>query len=175
MPQTILIKPARVLLIVFLCVSACENQPPQNKVGSITIEPTPTKIMRNVALVAPQIISTPKITRNVAPVAPQVTSTPITESLPKPAMPIRPTKLVRLPKILVGLTSKEFLAIFGSPLFVRKEPPAEYWRYQSQSCVLEVFLYSKNGDLRVDYVNTGSNGGTQTKQSRCIENFRQQG
>jgi hypothetical protein len=108
----------------------------------------------------------------VAPEKPEATSALITEKLPQP---IPPPKLVKIPKVLIGLTGGEILDIFGPPIFIRKDPPAEFWRYQSESCVLEVFLYTKNDDLRVEYVNTRPKGGAPTTLSRCIPNSQKRG
>lgn len=56
------------------------------------------------------------------------------------------------PDKLIGMTNDDITAIFGRPVFVRRDPPGEFWRYRSKTCVLELFLYQRGGAWRVDHM-----------------------
>ncbi len=141
--------------VFLLSLSACENQHTQIRVPSTIIKSAPVEKIQQTKLIPP-VVNPPQIKK-------------IEDK------PVRPDKSAVLPKVLVGLTSTKILTIFGLPVFVRKDPPAEFWRYQSQLCNLEVFFYLKNGGLRVDHISTISNGETRTKRSQCIKLFQRHG
>ena len=53
---------------------------------------------------------------------------------------------------LVGLGSSAVIAALGPAGFVRRDGPAEIWRYNTQQCFLDVFLYRESDGPRVNYV-----------------------
>jgi hypothetical protein len=63
------------------------------------------------------------------------------EAPPPPPPPIP----VPAPETLVGYTMVGLEGLFGTPGFVRRDPPAELWQYHTNSCVLDLFLYENTG------------------------------
>ena len=45
------------------------------------------------------------------------------------------------PNALVGLSSQDVRAQLGEPDLLRRDDPAQVWRYDDGSCALHVFLY----------------------------------
>jgi len=76
------------------------------------------------------------------------------------------------PEKLIGMTGDEISALFGRPVFVRRDPPAEFWRYRAASCVLELFFYRQGGAWRVDHVEMRRGDSTVTNQPACIAALR---
>ena len=76
------------------------------------------------------------------------------------------------PASLVGKTGARITALFGTPVFVRRDPPGEFWRYRSQTCVLELFFYRQGGILRVDHIETRNSGKTAQDRAKCIAKLR---
>ncbi len=59
--------------------------------------------------------------------------------------------LDRGPELLIGIGPDQITAYLGAPALVRHDAPAEVWMYQSQTCHLDLFLYSSEpwrDDLR---------------------------
>ncbi len=52
---------------------------------------------------------------------------------------------------LVGRRAADIRQIFGPPLLIRREPPAEIWQYNSGTCVLDVYLYGEQQPDRVTH------------------------
>ncbi len=75
---------------------------------------------------------------------------------PVPARPSRePAFVANLdPLALLGLARADIAALLGPPKLLRRDPPAEMWQYQSEACVVHVFLYSApaNAGYRVRHV-----------------------
>ena len=47
--------------------------------------------------------------------------------------------------ILQGKSPDEILAVFGEPVLLRKDEPAEVWQYLTDTCALHLIFYSKDG------------------------------
>ena len=76
------------------------------------------------------------------PPAPVVASPPPAPSPPPPAPP--PPPALR-PADLVGAPASVISALFGAPDLLRREPPAQVWRYARPACVVHVFIYAPPG------------------------------
>lgn len=48
------------------------------------------------------------------------------------------------PRDLLGMTGEEVALLLGPPGLLRKEPPAEVWRYSGARCLLHLFLYPED-------------------------------
>ena len=48
-----------------------------------------------------------------------------------------------------GLTGQQIADILGEPQFLRQDNAIELWQYRSDNCVLNLFLYPSNNELRV--------------------------
>lgn len=64
-----------------------------------------------------------------------------------PAAPVRSMD----PDRLIGAARADVQALLGTPGLVRREPPAEIWQYQGDTCVFDLFLYDEAGAHRVTY------------------------
>ena len=47
------------------------------------------------------------------------------------------------PRRLIGLDQDAIQRLLGTPSFMRKDLPAQLWRYAGGGCVLDIFLYGK--------------------------------
>ncbi len=77
------------------------------------------------------------------------------------------------PRRLVGLDRARLTALLGAPEFLRSDAPAELWRYRARHCMLDLFLYSREGGaagaLTVrHYTARTTKNGTIAAQ-RCLE------
>lgn len=70
---------------------------------------------------------------------------------------------------LIGLTSSELVAHFGSPALQVREGSSLKLQFRSKVCVLDAYLYpAQNSTLRVTYVDTRTKSGADTDQAACI-------
>jgi hypothetical protein len=49
------------------------------------------------------------------------------------------------PGQLLGLDIKSLTRLLGTPRFMRRDPPAQLWRYRDEDCILDLFLYVAAG------------------------------
>lgn len=76
------------------------------------------------------------------------------------------------PASLVGMTGERVTALFGTPVFVRRDPPGEFWRYRGQTCVLELFFYRQGDAQRVDHFETRNTGKSARDRANCVAKLR---
>ncbi len=74
-----------------------------------------------------------------------------------PAAPARPSGPPRPPapsdpRRLIGLTQERIKAILGEADFVRRDGPAQIWRYDAADCSLDIFLFREGEMQRVTHV-----------------------
>lgn len=70
---------------------------------------------------------------------------------------------------LIGLTRERIVERFGAAGFVRRDGPAEVWRYRAPECFLELFIYrDPDGSQRVTHVDARSFVGRQTPADACV-------
>ena len=135
------------LIAVTACIalSACAGQTgsPDSAAGNVTSADTP-------------LIAEPK--QEPGPAA-------------RPAPP-PPSQAAIDPASLVGMTGESITALFGTPVFVRRDPPGEFWRYRNKTCVLELFFYPKSGSQRVDHIETRNAGGKVQDRAKCLAKLR---
>ena len=67
---------------------------------------------------------------------------------PAPPRPPAPSD----PRRLIGLTQERIQAILGPADFVRRDGPAQIWRYDAEDCSLDVFLFREGEMQRVTHV-----------------------
>lgn len=72
-------------------------------------------------------------------------------------------------RALIGLTREDVAARFGPAGFVRRDGPAEVWRYRATECFLEIFIYrdSDNGQ-RVAHVDARNFAGRPASADTCL-------
>jgi hypothetical protein len=70
---------------------------------------------------------------------------------------------------LIGLTRERIVERFGAAGFVRKDGPAEVWRYRAPECFVELFIYrDADGSQRVAHVDARSFTGRPTPADACV-------
>lgn len=73
------------------------------------------------------------------------------------------------PQQLYGLSDNQVTRIFGEPGFRRRDKPAEMWRYSTDGCILDVFLYPDGADFRVAHAEVRDPAVTrQLKSDHCL-------
>jgi len=78
-------------------------------------------------------------------------ATPSLAALPRAPEPL-PTVPPEDPRRLVGLRGETLRDWMGESVFVRRDGVAEIWRFASETCFLDVFLYRESGELRVAHL-----------------------
>lgn len=68
-------------------------------------------------------------------------SMPAVEAEEAPALAALPAAPVTEPARLKGLSPLQVRAVLGTPVFMRRDAPAEIWQYRGRGCTLDVFLY----------------------------------
>lgn len=72
------------------------------------------------------------------------------------------------PEELLGMTVNQMTFLFGKPVFVRRDPPGEFWRYRSKMCVLELYFYRDGVSKRVRHIEMRKNDQPVKSQQACI-------
>lgn len=76
------------------------------------------------------------------------------------------------PATLIGQTREDVTGLLGEPVFVRRDPPAEFWRYRHRTCVLELFFFERDGQHRLDHMATRQSALSATEDARkaqCLQ------
>ena len=85
--------------------------------------------------------------------APDPAPPPLAEPLAKPLAAPKPIIEVPAQSSLMGASPNELTALFGTPSFVRDDPPAQLWQYKSTDCILDLYLYENNRSVyRLDHM-----------------------
>lgn len=100
----------------------------------------------------------PSSAQNAPPPAPTTRQA----SLPRPEIH------VPKPADLIGLDADRITDLLGAPVFVRRDPPAEYWRYNRPDCILELIFYKKDGQTRLSYIETRRGGTDRAASEKCL-------
>jgi hypothetical protein len=106
--------------------------------------PAPNEAAAPPALVA---ASEPAIVAAVMPPA----EAAVPASPARPAAPPRPPAPSD-PRRLIGLTQERIESMLGPADFVRRDGPAQIWRYDTEDCSLDVFLFREGEIQRVTHV-----------------------
>jgi hypothetical protein len=95
----------------------------------------------------------PSAANGVPPPAPQVAAVP-------PAAGAR---------ALVGMAREAVSERYGAAGFVRRDGPAEVWRYRARECFLELFIYREtDGSQRVAHVDARNFAGRPMSADTCL-------
>ena len=86
---------------------------------------------------------------------------------------IRPTatRLSGDPKELVGLDHTALRRVLGKPAQMRNELTAQVWQYVTGDCVVDLYLYNRDGGLKVTYVEARSRTAEPTPTNRCLKSL----
>ncbi len=58
---------------------------------------------------------------------------------------------VVLTQDLTGMSTAQIAMVFGNPSFQRKDKAVEIWQYANKICILDLFIYEKDGQKFVEY------------------------
>jgi hypothetical protein len=83
---------------------------------------------------------------------------------PTPKHPL--LEIAQLPS-LETMSTGALIDRLGKPDFTRHDPPAEIWQYRGSTCVLDVFLYPEEGELKVLHVATRDRDRVEAPENRC--------
>jgi hypothetical protein len=79
------------------------------------------------------------------------------------------------PDRLLGLEQGRLTELFGNPSFVRQDAPAALWRYRSNGCIVDLYLYpafneqaQAEGPMRVRHVEVRAATGGKTDVQACL-------
>lgn len=89
---------------------------------------------------------------------------------PRLALPAAPP--VGEPAGIAGLEASQLKVAFGRPVFVRKDGPAELWRYDGASCKAFFFLYPAGSSMAVRHVETLPRGQEMAADAACLNALR---
>jgi len=93
---------------------------------------------------------------------------------PAPAAPAAAPQTAAVPaatgaRALIGLTRENVVERFGPAGFVRRDGPAEVWRYRATECFLEFFIYrDAGGGQRVTHVDARNFVGRPASPDTCL-------
>jgi hypothetical protein len=91
---------------------------------------------------------------------PQATSTPVPIAQPPPQ--VRQSSLY-------GLGAQELVGHFGKPALQIREGSSVKLQFRGSRCVLDAYLYpSRDGQMRVTYIDTRAPSGADMDQAACI-------
>ena len=79
-----------------------------------------------------------------------------------------PTTPSLTPEELLGMTANRITSLFGKPVFVRRDPPGEFWRYRSKMCVIELYFYRDGESQRVEHKEMRKTDQPVESQQACI-------
>ena len=148
--------------------------------------------MATLVVFFPAACTNPDVLQTITPTDPvlqdEALAAPEEGPSPPPQKPLdkRVVELLdRGPDLLIGVGRNQLTAYLGTPALVRHDAPAEIWTYQSQTCHLDLFLYSSeqwrhdlrererrqetDSDYRVTYYEVRSSNGKVAPSGRsCV-------
>jgi hypothetical protein len=79
-----------------------------------------------------------------------------------------PVQTPRTTRVLLGLTANQLMAQFGRPALQVREGSSLKLQFRARQCVLDAYLYSQGGAMRVTHVDARTTAGVDTDQAACI-------
>ena len=137
-----------------------------------TVSDMPTEAETRDAATVTVVAKTPELDRrpeeSSADQAPKSVETVSVE--PKEVVSEEPDPEVP-PTSLIGVGRGDLLSRLGTPALLRREPPAEFWQFSGDGCVLHVYLYESAAgtDYQVTHVELLPRGGIDAVPPGCFE------
>lgn len=79
------------------------------------------------------------------------------------------------PERLLGMDRGALTDLLGNPTFVRKEAPAQLWRYRNDTCLLDLFLYNDDDPYRrrftVKHYEVRGERGAKAEAEACLKDL----
>ncbi len=74
---------------------------------------------------------------------------------------------------IINKSPQEIMALFGSPVLKRSDPPAELWQFHQADCVVDIFFYSRTHQqpLRATHVIARSRAGIAADTDLCLSHL----
>ena len=72
---------------------------------------------------------------------------------------------------LLGTDSAKLETWLGKPRLIRHDDPAQVWQYRNNSCVLDVYLYPAEDELKVAHAEARTQAITASPVSACLAAF----
>lgn len=73
------------------------------------------------------------------------------------------------PDVLIGADRDTIADRLGKPEFLMRAQASEVWQYRANGCVLDVYLYENEGDLRVVYMEARDLAGRDLATGTCMQ------
>jgi hypothetical protein len=157
--------PVFITLSATLLLAACQVPQHQLRLASAsnTVAPAPA------AAPAPAPAAKPTILKQTPPKQTPLVATPAVAH----GEAIAPTaaRLSGDPEELLGLDHSTLRRVLGSPAQIRHEFTTQVWQYVTGDCVVDLYLYDRNGALKVTYVEARSRTAEQTPTGRCLKSL----
>ncbi|MEO7277628.1 MAG: hypothetical protein ABIW33_06360 [Sphingomicrobium sp.] len=87
---------------------------------------------------------------------------------PSTPAPVAPAPGVTQSGLLIGKSSAELIARFGTPALRIQEGSGLKLQFRGSECVLDAYLYPSGGTMRVTYVDARYSSGVDYNQAACI-------
>ena len=68
----------------------------------------------------------------------------------------------------LGLTGPDLQTVLGLPTFKRKDRQVEIWQYGKENCILDFFLYKKDGLFRVEHMDFRGRNVLKVDDEACL-------
>ena len=77
---------------------------------------------------------------------------------------------------LLNRGSAEIVDILGKPGFVRRDPPAELWRYRTEVCTLDLYFYEEDvgGNYSLSWLDFRNTASTAAARNACLRDILRQ-
>jgi len=105
---------------------------------------------------------TPQQAAAPAAAAPSVALAPATTPAPGEAT-------LPQPDVLIGADRNTIADRLGKPEFLMRAQASEIWQYRAKGCVLDVYLYEDEGDMRVFYMEARDLAGRDLATVTCLQ------
>jgi hypothetical protein len=73
------------------------------------------------------------------------------------------------PDVLIGADRQTIADRLGKPEFLMRAQASEIWQYRAKGCVLDIYLYEDDGDLRVFYMEARDLAGRDLATGTCMQ------
>ncbi|MCM0019653.1 MAG: hypothetical protein NBV67_06640 [Tagaea sp.] len=108
-------------------------------------------------------------------VAPPPVAAPAPNAQAAPAPQIAAAPPVAGARALVGMTRDALGERLGQAGFVRRDGPAEVWRYRGRDCLLDVFVYRQaDGGQRVTHIDARTLQGRPASADPCLDSLERE-
>ena len=73
------------------------------------------------------------------------------------------------PDVLIGADRQTIADRLGKPEFLMRAQASEIWQYRAKGCILDIYLYEDDGDMRVFYMEARDLAGRDLATGTCMQ------